>query len=210
MAGVHHLAAFVAAAALVIIVPGPATLLVAGHAHHGGWQAARATAGVVLGDLVLIGLSGLGFATLMQQWPMLGLSLTVLGALYVGWLGWRSWRASPTQADGPRHARVRHSFVQGLALTLTNPKPILFFGAFFPLFIDPVTSDAGHWVDGFCALGAIFEAINLLYFAALIALVSRLRRMGRWTRLPLHRLGGAGLMVCAALMLATLLRQAPG
>lgn len=209
MAAVHSLPAFIAAAALVIIVPGPATLLVAGQAHRSGWQAVRTTAGVVLGDLVLISLSGLGFATLMQRWPTLGLSLTVLGAAYVAYLGWRSWRASPQQADGLR-ASSRGSFAQGLVLTLTNPKPILFFGAFFPLFIDPGKSDGGHWMSGFCALGALFEAINLLYFAALIFLVSRLRKVTPWQRLPLHRLGGGGLMLCAAAMLATALRQAPG
>lgn len=209
MAGLHGLATFIPAATLVIVVPGPATLLVAGHAYRNGWQAARATAGVVLGDLVLISLSGLGFAALMQQWPRLGLSLTVLGALYVAYLGWRSWRASPSPCAQPR-ASPGSSFAQGLALTLTNPKPILFFGAFFPLFIDPAKSDAGHWMSGFYALGAIFEAINLLYFAVLIGLVSRLRRSTLWPRLPVHRIGGGGLMLCAALMLAAALAGAPG
>lgn len=210
MAGLHSLAAFVPAAALVIIVPGPATLLVAGHAHRSAWLAARATAGVVLGDIALITLSGLGFATLMQRWPTLGLSLTVVGAFYVACLGWMTWRASPPPTLEGRGPTSAGGFMQGFALTLTNPKPVLFFGTFFPLFIDPAKSDAGHWMRSFYALGAIFEAINLLYFGALICLVSRLRRWTTQPRVPLHRLGGGGLMLCAALMLTTALRQASG
>jgi leucine efflux protein len=215
MLGLHSLGAFVWAATLVILVPGPATLLVAGHAQRGAWDAARVTAGVVTGDLVLITLSGLGFSALMQQWPALGLVLTVAGALYVAWLGWGLWRSRPdaTRADRASSPMTRGGFAQGLMLTLTNPKPILFFGAFFPLFIDRTDNGAGHWMTSFYALGAVFEAINLIYFAVLIGLVARLRRLPALagvSRGRLHRVSGGGLMLCAALMLATALRVAPG
>jgi len=203
----HSLGAFVSAAALVILVPGPATLLVAGQAHRSGWHAARATAGVVAGDLVLITLSGLGFAAVMQQWPALGVALTVAGALYVAWLGLGLLRSAPGSAGTPTTDAPHAGFVQGLTLTLTNPKPVLFFGAFFPLFIDRA---GGHWMTGFYALGAIFEAINLVYFGALIGLVSRLRRVTAWRVLRrgrIHQLSGGGLLLCAAVMLATTLRS---
>jgi len=208
MVGLHSLGAFVSAAALVILVPGPATLLVAGQAHRSGWRAARATAGVVAGDLVLITLSGLGFAAVMQQWPALGLALTTAGALYVAWLGFGLVRGTPASSDAPAAEAPRAGFLQGLTLTLTNPKPVLFFGAFFPLFIDRAS---GHWMTGFYALGAIFEAINLVYFGALILLVSRLRRVaafGGALRGRVHQLSGGGLLLCAAAMLATTLRSA--
>ena len=207
MVGLHSLGAFVSAAALVILVPGPATLLVAGQAHRSGWRAARATAGVVAGDLVLITLSGLGFAAVMQQWPALGLALTVAGALYVAWLGLGLLRSAPGSASTLTADSPHAGFLQGLTLTLTNPKPVLFFGAFFPLFIDRAS---GQWMAAFYALGAIFEAINLLYFGALIGLVSRLRRVtavGGVLRGRIHQLSGGGLLLCAAVMLATTLRS---
>jgi leucine efflux protein len=205
--GLHSLGAFVAAAALVIVVPGPATLLVAGQAHRSGWHAARATAGVVAGDLVLITLSGLGFAAVMQQWPALGLVLTMAGALYVAWLGLQLLRSAPASPSAPAAEAPSAGFLQGLTLTLTNPKPVLFFGAFFPLFIDRAD---GHWMTGFYALGAIFEAINLVYFGALIGLVSRLRRVTAWRGLGrgrIHQLSGGGLLLCAVAMLGTTLRS---
>jgi leucine efflux protein len=168
---------------------------------------------VVTGDLVLITLSGLGFSALMQQWPALGMALTVAGAFYVAWLGWGLWRSRPDarRADDASSPMTRNGFAQGLVLTLTNPKPILFFGAFFPLFIDRSHNGASHWMASFYALGAVFEAINLIYFAALIGLVARLRRLpalAGLSRGQLHRFSGGGLMLCSALMLATALRTA--
>ncbi|HEX5687034.1 MAG TPA: LysE family transporter [Ideonella sp.] len=206
--GLHSLGAFVSAAALVVLVPGPATLLVAGQAHRSGWRAARATAGVVAGDLVLITLSGLGFAAVMQQWPALGQALTVAGALYVAWLGLGLLRSAPASSGACAADTPRAGFLQGLMLTLTNPKPVLFFGAFFPLFIDRA---GGRWMTSFYALGAIFEVINLVYFGVLILLVTRLRRVAALGGVPrgrIHQLSGVGLLLCAVAMLATTPRSA--
>lgn len=196
MDAIVHLEAFLLAATLVIIVPGPATLYVAGRARHSPGAALRAVAGIVCGDLVLIALSGLGFATLLASWPGLVTAIKVVGALYVIYLGWEMLlshaEARAAADDG------RAGFGKGLLLTLTNPKPILFFAAFFPLFVDPV---AGSSAQGFYWLGLLFQAINLAYFAAVIFAASRLARFAGFSA-GLGRLGGCALLGCGMVVLA--------
>src|SRR5688572_30861779 len=86
MPGTANVASFLFAATLVVLVPGPATLYVAGQAHRSAGSAGRAMAGIIVGDLVLITLSGLGFSALVTRWPVMLLVLQLGGALYVTFL----------------------------------------------------------------------------------------------------------------------------
>lgn len=205
-ADVEHLGAFVAAALLVIVVPGPATLFVLGQARGSQRHALLAVAGLVAGDVALITAAGLGLGALLLQWPAALTTLRVIGAAYVAWLGIAMLRsasgdaAAVAAADGAGsgHACAR-AFVPALLLTLGNPKPILFFGAFFPLFIE---AGSDGWLPAFWTLGAIFELLNIAWFAALLAAVAMLRRHAALPAGPwLNRIGGAGLVGCAALVL---------
>ncbi|MBW8845783.1 MAG: LysE family transporter [Burkholderiales bacterium] len=195
MNGIQHLSAFLLAALLVIVVPGPATLYVLGQARAAAPRAMLAVAGLVVGDLLLITAAGLGLGTLLRQWPAALLALRIVGAAYVAWLGLAMLRSAPTgEAAAPISGAT---FRPALLLTLLNPKPILFFGAFFPLFL---TADGGDWLAGFLRLGLLFELINVGWFALLITAAVRLRAhapAGPW----LNRLGGVGLLGCAALVL---------
>lgn len=197
MNGVQHLGAFMAAALLVVVVPGPATLFVLGQARTAAPRALLAVAGLVVGDLLLISAAGLGHGALLQQWPGALLALKTVGAAYVAWLGLALLRSAPSRDVPGQPAGA--AFGPALLLTLLNPKPILFFGAFFPLFL---AGDSGDWLGGFLRLGLLFELINIGWFALLIAGVTLLRRhsglpAGAW----LNRLGGLGLLGCAALVL---------
>jgi threonine/homoserine/homoserine lactone efflux protein len=198
MSGVQHLGAFLLAALLVIVVPGPATLYVLGQLRLSSWRAAQAVAGLVAGDLLLISAAGLGLGALLQQLPAALLVLRIGGALYVGWLGLTMLHSDPQPASVQRLVRGT-GFGPALWLTLFNPKPVLFFGAFFPLFL---AADGHDWLAGFLSLGLLFELLNMLWFALLIAGVALLKRharvpAGRWV----NRAGGLGLLGCAALML---------
>lgn len=198
MSGVIHLPAFIAAALMVIFSPGPGTLYVAGQVQHSLPRAWQATAGVVIGDLLLIALSALGFAALIARWPVLLDIFKIGGALYLLWLGVAMYRTPPLLDSG---SAAPGNLLRAVLITVTNPKPILFFGAFFPLFID---HGAGGTLRSFMLLGVLFEIMNVLYFAGVIALVARLRGLrapGRLGGLPLHKLSGGGLMLCAAFVL---------
>jgi threonine/homoserine/homoserine lactone efflux protein len=70
--------------------------------------------------------------------------LRLVGAAYLVWLGWRMLRAKgadpsngPSPVASSAAARAPSFFTQGLLVALSNPKTLLFFGAFFPQFIDP-------------------------------------------------------------------------
>ena len=138
--------AFIPAALLVIAVPGPAMLMVLGQLRHSRRRAVAAVAGLVVGDLLLISAAGLGLATLLRQWPLLLTVLRWAGAAYVGWMGWAMLRAAPAAVAAP----AAGGFRAALLLTLINPKPVLFFAAFFPLFLG---AGPQPWLLGFLGLG---------------------------------------------------------
>lgn len=192
------LLAFVPAALLVIAVPGPAMLMVLGQLRHSHRRAVAAVAGLVVGDLLLISAAGLGLATLLRQWPLLLTALRWAGAAYVGWMGWAMLRAAPAAVAAP----AAGGFRAALLLTLINPKPVLFFAAFFPLFLG---AGPQPWLLGFLGLGLLFELLNIGFYALLIAaaglLGARLGGAGRGASLWLQRGGGVALLLCAPLVL---------
>jgi len=205
MLGIHDLWSFLLAASLVIVVPGPATLFVVAAARHSVHRGAFAIAGIIAGDVVLITLSGLGFAVLVARWPAVLSAIKIAGALYLAYVGTALLRArqvvrAPAEA-APKRAASRE-LRRGLAITLTNPKPLLFFGAFFAMFIAPATTSR---IASFYALGAMFELINVAYFATLLWLVTRLRATAgfeRWAAGRFNRVCGAILVAYAAAVFA--------
>ncbi|MES2153096.1 MAG: LysE family transporter [Pseudomonadota bacterium] len=196
MNGIAHLPAFLLAAALMILVPGPATLYVAGQVRYSTRRGYLATLGIIGGDVILIAFSGLGFATLVHTWPLLLEVIKVCGGLYLAFLGLAMYN-SPAPEAAPGSAGADSVF-QALLVTLTNPKSILFFAAFFPLFIDRST---GTEVQSYYLLGFMFEALNIVYFATVVALVSHLRTLPAASRLPLHKLSACALMLCSVFVL---------
>lgn len=200
MPDLANLLSFILAACFVIIVPGPATLLVTELARLSTHRAAVAVAGIVMGDIVLIALSAAGFAVLMQSLPWLLPGLRMLGAVYLLYLGMGllcSRNLTKQQEAKPASA----SFARGLLITISNPKPILFFSSFFPLYI-PLAYDSA--LQGFVTLGAMFEIINVLYFILLCSVLrwakKRLThgkvRQGWLQKGGMQKICGAGLILC--------------
>ncbi|HOB94208.1 MAG TPA: LysE family transporter, partial [Aquabacterium sp.] len=91
---------------------------------------------VIAGDQVLIWLAVAGMAALLSTSPVLFSAVQWLGAAYLAWLGFRMITAKP--GDAPvLQIRAGQYFRQALLITLLNPKAIVFYMAFFPLFVDP-------------------------------------------------------------------------
>ncbi|MFZ6679375.1 LysE family transporter [Undibacterium sp. Tian12W] len=198
---------FILAASLVIIIPGPATLLVAGYAKQSVRRAAAAVAGIICGDVLLITLSAAGFAVLMQSLPWLLPTMRLLGAAYLLHLGIMLWRSGSRQNQEQQQGAAtpqQTGFARGLLITLGNPKPVLFFSTFFPLFIP---SGHGNTVHSFVALGIIFEILNLLYFlllCGLLKLAIKLLKHHRFAWLPdggVQKFCACGLILCSVGML---------
>jgi leucine efflux protein len=198
--GLMHLPAFVAAAGAVIVVPGPATMLVATRAAASRRSAITTTAGIVAGDVVAITLAGTGLAAVLAQAPGLMHVLRAAGGAWVAWLGIKLLRTNPRSSgpDAPTVTQPSNAFVQALGMTLANPKPMMFFAAFFPLFVQP---DAGAPLFAFWRLGALFEAINLVWFAGIVLLARAVAGRRAVGGVALNRLGGLALLGCAALVL---------
>jgi len=132
--------AFVAASAILLIIPGPTVLLVISYALGQGWRAALPmAAGVALGDFTAMTLSMLGVGALLATSAALFATLKWIGAAYLTWLGVKLWRAGGSQAPQPQRERASRlrMLTHAWLVTALNPKSITFFVAFLPLFIDP-------------------------------------------------------------------------
>jgi threonine/homoserine/homoserine lactone efflux protein len=158
MFGVADYGAFVVAVIVFLAIPGPGNLALITSTGKGGWLGGlAATLGVIAGDQVLMWLAVAGVATLLSASPMLFAGVQWLGAAYLAWLGWKMITAKP--GDAPvLHIRAGQYFRQALMITLLNPKAIVFYMAFFPLFVDP----ARH--QGLLTFGVMAATVALLTF----------------------------------------------
>jgi len=138
MFGVADYGAFVVAVIVFLAIPGPGNLALVTSTGKGGVAGGlAATLGVIAGDQVLIWLAVAGVAALLSASPLLFGGVQWLGAAYLAWLGWKMITAKPGGAP-VLQMRAGHYFRQALTITLLNPKAIVFYMAFFPLFVDPV------------------------------------------------------------------------
>ena len=137
MFGVNDYGAFVVAVIVFLASPGPGNLALVTSTGKGGVAGGMAaTLGVIAGDQVLIWLAVAGMAALLSTSPVLFSAVQWLGAAYLAWLGFRMITAEP--GDAPvLQIRAGQYFRQALLITLLNPKAIVFYMAFFPLFVDP-------------------------------------------------------------------------
>jgi threonine/homoserine/homoserine lactone efflux protein len=131
--------AYLIACAVVAIVPGPTvTLVVANSLTHGTRAGLLNVAGTQLALALMIGILVVGLASVIETMGWWFDWLRLAGAAYLAWLGWRLLRApgaleTPGRTPAPRGG----FFLQGFLVMLSNPKVLLFFGAFIPQFVDP-------------------------------------------------------------------------
>ncbi|MET3913802.1 leucine efflux protein [Variovorax sp. OAS795] len=158
MFGIADYGAFVAAIVLFLLIPGPGNLALITSTSKGGIRGGlAATMGVILGDQVLMWAAVAGVSAVLAAYPAAFKAVQWLGAAYLAWLGARMLLAKPGAAP-ILNIRPSHFLRQALAITLLNPKAIVFYMAFFPLFVDP----ARH--QGVVTFGAMAVTIAVLTF----------------------------------------------
>ncbi|MCW5609551.1 MAG: LysE family transporter [Rubrivivax sp.] len=194
MLGIADYGAFCAAILLFLALPGPGTFALLTSTGKGGFRAgAAATAGLIAGDQVLLWLAVAGVAALLAAHPALFQAVQYLGAAYLVWIGLRLVFAKPGQA-GPITIQPRHFARQAFLITLLNPKAIVFYMAFFPLFIDPA-AHRGLLTFGAMALTiAVLSAVYCLLLCAFAQAVSARVRAHRRLAQALERLAGVFLV----------------
>jgi threonine/homoserine/homoserine lactone efflux protein len=176
MPELHTIGAFVAAAILLLVMPGPTDTLVVSYVLTRGRRSALASVpGVCLGYIVSLTLTLLGLGALLMTSAELFNALKIAGAVYLIYLGIKTWRApvSETLDDDGRLARdTWRMFTQAFVVTALNPAGIMFYVAFFPQFIDLERPLMPQMV----ALGACFVVLGTLNSALYATLAAQVRR----------------------------------
>ena len=194
MFGIADYGAFCAAIVLFLALPGPGTFALLTSTAKGGFRAgAAACGGIILGDQVLMWLAVAGVAALLAAHPVLFQGVQYLGAAYLAWIGLKLIFAKPGDAS-PIRIEPRHYARQAFFITLLNPKAIVFYMAFFPLFIDPAQHRGALTFVAMAATIAVITAVYCLLLCAFAEAVSEHvkanKRLGRW----LERLAGVFLV----------------
>ena len=137
MFGISDYGAFVVAIIVFLAIPGPGNLALLTATAKGGVRAGMAaTFGVIAGDQALLWMAVAGVATLLVTYPAAFALVQWLGAAYLAWLGFKLVSAKP--GDAPvLELKPHHYARQAFVITVFNPKAIVFYMAFFPLFVDP-------------------------------------------------------------------------
>lgn len=189
--------------ALAILVfgasPGPGIFAVVARALSQGFGAAMAmTGGLILGDLVFLTLAVSGMSALAATMGEAFLVLKLAGGAYLVWLGVKAWRSKPEPvstgeagATAAGHGPLR-VFLGGFAVTLSNPKAILFYAAILPTILDLQAIDAA----GLVAAGAVVAAVLLVVCAGYALLAAGARGVFTSSKAMrrLNRVSGALLM----------------
>lgn len=160
MFGIADYGAFVAAIVVFLAIPGPGNLALVTSTAKGGMRGGlAATLGLIAGDQVLMWLAVAGVAAMLAAYPPAFNAVQWLGAAYLAWLGVKMLRAKP--GDAPiLNIHPRHYFRQALMITLLNPKAIVFYMAFFPLFVDPARHQG---LQTFGVMALTIAALTFLY-----------------------------------------------
>jgi homoserine/homoserine lactone efflux protein len=131
---------FAAASVVLMAIPGPnVALIVAGSLARGprfGLATVAGTSGAMVVQLALV---ALGMAQILGALGRWFEALRWLGVAYLVYLGLKSWFA-PAQdlsRERPRQTSPRRAMTRGFLVSLTNPKTLFFYGAFFPQFVTP-------------------------------------------------------------------------
>ncbi|CAM5229595.1 leucine efflux protein [Streptomyces xanthochromogenes] len=182
MLGVTDLPTYLAGLVLIILLPGPNSLYVLSVAARRGVRTGyAAAAGIFTGDTVLMTLSALGAASLLQTTPLLFAVVKYAGAGYLAWMAfgmlrqavgmWRSRHEQTQEQAATAPAAGERPYRRALMLSLFNPKAILFMLSFFVQFVQP---GYAYPALSFLLLGALLQLGSFLYLSTLIFSGTRL------------------------------------
>jgi len=192
---IQNYASFVAAIIVFQLIPGAGTLVILNATARNGIGAGLGSVwGTLVGDFVYMVAAVAGLAAVMNANPVMFKWLQWFGAAYICWMGFQLIRNSADKGGNAEEPVKSGSvyFRQAFTVSLTNPKVVLFFVAFFPLFL---RADASHVTLG--VMMAHVTVISLIYQAGLVFVGNMVAR--RLSALPYARklatrLAGAALI----------------
>ncbi len=197
------LAAFTIAYAIAVLVPGPGVAAVVARALGGGFMSAvPMVLGILVGDLIYLVFALFGLAAIATWFGPIFVVVRWAGAAYLLFIAWQFWTAKPgeEQIRATSESSWR-TFLSGFALTLGNPKTIVFYLALLPTVIpldQPIT------VLGFTELVAIVVVVLLIIGLAYAGLAAAARDFFKSSKAirRLNRTAGVMMATAAALVVA--------
>ncbi|MEC4720660.1 leucine efflux protein LeuE [Noviherbaspirillum sp. CPCC 100848] len=192
--GITDVWQMIIATMVFLMLPGPGTFCVLTSTGRHGLRGGYASlAGLMAGDALLMLMAALGVAALLQANPLLFQGLQYIGAAYLAWLGYRLLTAGKDGSAAPVPFSNAADFRRGFLVTIINPKAIVFYMAFFPLFIDPATHQGSVT---FLAMGAVISCCTLFYGSLLVvAGNAAARRLGQNRRIARFASKAAGIFL---------------
>lgn len=193
---------FSSAALIVILIPGPLSLLMVSNSlNYGLRRSLPAFIGGVSASICLLSASALGLGALLLASEQLFGLLKIAGALYLFYLAWQSWQASRQAAkpisaeEQPVNPGFRAMFWKAFGLGASNPKDILFFAAFLPQFISAERPMLGQLLV-MIATWAVLDLSCKLFYGLSARGAARYLRSGKgqvwFNRVSATLFGGAG------------------
>ena len=162
---------FTVASTAVVLAPGPGSVFVAKTAGSVGAKAGhKAMFGIMLGDTCLIALSLLGISALFTTHPSLFHTVRLIGAGYLIFLGLQSIFTKKKNKSAVFQNSVL-SLQRAFIITLFNPKAVIFFMAFFPIFI---RSTQGGLLVPYIGMTSVFMVISFTYLYILSYISSKI------------------------------------
>ncbi|GGP22056.1 LysE family translocator [Silvimonas iriomotensis] len=192
------LSTYAAVVLALMLVPGPAVLLLLTRTAQGGTRVGLATgAGIALGDFIHTLVAAAGLSTILMTSAVAFSVVKYVGAAYLVYLGVRAIKAPLSQAH-PAVPAARHralitpwlAFWQAVPAEVLNPKTALFFLAFLPQFVH---AERGHVLAQFLQLGLVFVVLSISYTSVLVLATRPLARVVRhmgWLRRWQNKLVG--------------------
>jgi threonine/homoserine/homoserine lactone efflux protein len=197
------LLAFAASVTLLMLIPGPnVALIVANSVAYGPRHGLMTVAGTAAAQALSLGLVALGLTALLENFSLWFSWLRWIGVAYLIFLGVQLWRApAPDLNAAPQAPAHGPLFLQAFAISLANPKTLIFYGAFLPQFISLERAVAPQMA----LLAALFLSIAVVFDSAWALLAAQARGFVAAKGKLASRLSGS-LLIGAGAALA-LLRQ---
>ncbi|HEY0848157.1 MAG TPA: leucine efflux protein LeuE [Noviherbaspirillum sp.] len=192
--GIPDIWQLIVATMVFLMLPGPGTFCVltctGQHGLRGGFASLF---GLMLGDAALMFLAAIGVAALLQANPLLFQALQYLGAAYLAYLGIKLLTAKKGEGSAVVPFSNAADFRRGFLVTIINPKAIVFYMAFFPIFIDPATHQGA---TTFVAMGTVISTCTLFYGSLLVLIGNAAaRRLAHNRRIAAFASRAAGLFL---------------
>jgi threonine/homoserine/homoserine lactone efflux protein len=194
MSGIQNYSSFIIAIIAFQIFPGAGTVAILNAtARNGIGTGMKAVFGTLVGDFIYMLAAVLGLAAVLRVYPIIFESTKWIGVAYLCWTGWKFFRVS--LMDQPANMSFNKTdwayFRQALAVSLTNPKVILFFMAFFPLFLSSESTTAT-----LLTLMAHITAISFIYQTCLVIVGNAVAgRLSKWKYMRIFAARIAGFLL---------------